>query len=142
MWIEALRIDDAHRILGVRLNVWTSLLVFAAGAVSFLLAGRLGRPWAVAAGEGGSKAVGTGSPDGGAGPGEGADGDGAPAAPEGGLRADSADPLEGEALAAADGAGTPEEGTAAVESGAPRADGPGGALTGGNDGEDAGPDRD
>ena len=136
VWIEALRIDDAHRILGVRLNVWTSLLVFAAGAVSFLLAGRLGRPWAVAAGEGGSKAVGTGSPDGGA------DGDGAPAAPEGGPRADSADPLEGEALAAADGAGTPEEGAAAVESGAPRADGPGGSLTGGNDGEDAGPDRD
>ena len=105
VWIEALRIDDAHRILGVRLNVWTSLLVFAAGAVSFLLAGRLGRPWAVAAGEGGSKAVGTGSPDGGAGPGEGADGDGAPAAAEGGPRADSADPLEGEALAAADGPG-------------------------------------
>ena len=142
VWIEALRIDDAHRILGVRLNVWTSRLVFAAGAVSFLRAGRLGRPWAVAPGEGGSKAVGTGSPDGGAGPGEGADGDGAPAAPEGGPRADSADPLEGEALAAADGAGTPEEGAAAVESGAPRADGPGGALTGGNDGEDAGPDRD
>ncbi|EFW10835.1 hypothetical protein HMPREF9005_0201, partial [Actinomyces sp. oral taxon 178 str. F0338] len=69
------------------------------------------------------------------------DGDGAPAAPEGGPRADSADPLEGEALTAADGAGTPE-GTAAVGSGAPRADSPGSALTGGNDGEDAGPDRD
>ena len=76
VWIEALRIDDAHRILGVRLNVWTSLLVFAPGEQE------------------------------------------------------------------RHGAGTPEEGAAAVESGAPRADGPGGALTGGNDGEDAGPDRD
>ena len=28
-WIEALRIDDAHHILGLRLNEWTSLMVFA-----------------------------------------------------------------------------------------------------------------
>ena len=28
-WIEALRIDNAHRIGGVRLNVWVSALVFA-----------------------------------------------------------------------------------------------------------------
>jgi prolipoprotein diacylglyceryl transferase len=35
-WIEALRIDDAHHILGLRLNDWTSILVFAA-AVAFLL---------------------------------------------------------------------------------------------------------
>jgi prolipoprotein diacylglyceryl transferase len=27
-WIEALRVDDAHHILGVRLNDWTSLVVF------------------------------------------------------------------------------------------------------------------
>ncbi|MGW0330674.1 prolipoprotein diacylglyceryl transferase [Streptomyces sp. NPDC003011] len=27
-WIEYLRIDDAHHILGVRLNVWTALIVF------------------------------------------------------------------------------------------------------------------
>jgi prolipoprotein diacylglyceryltransferase len=35
-WIEALRIDDAHHILGLRLNDWTSILVFV-GAVAFLL---------------------------------------------------------------------------------------------------------
>ncbi|MCU1379450.1 MAG: Prolipoprotein diacylglyceryl transferase [Acidimicrobiales bacterium] len=35
-WIEALRIDDAHHVLGLRLNDWTSILVFAA-AVAFLL---------------------------------------------------------------------------------------------------------
>lgn len=35
-WIEALRIDEAHRFLGLRLNDWTSILVFGA-AVAFLL---------------------------------------------------------------------------------------------------------
>ena len=42
-WIEMLRIDDAHRVLGLRLNVWTSLLVFALGLLVFVVAGRLGR---------------------------------------------------------------------------------------------------
>ena len=42
-WIEMLRIDDAHTFGGLRLNVWTSLLVFAVGAVLFVIAGRLGR---------------------------------------------------------------------------------------------------
>jgi len=35
-WIEALRIDDANLILGLRLNLWTSLLV-GLGAVVFLV---------------------------------------------------------------------------------------------------------
>lgn len=34
-WIEALRIDDAHHILGLRLNDWVSLIVFI-GAVAYL----------------------------------------------------------------------------------------------------------
>ncbi|KAB2342738.1 prolipoprotein diacylglyceryl transferase [Actinomadura rudentiformis] len=34
-WIEWLRIDDAHEILGLRLNDWTSLIVFL-GAVGYL----------------------------------------------------------------------------------------------------------
>ncbi|MFD0851625.1 prolipoprotein diacylglyceryl transferase, partial [Actinomadura adrarensis] len=34
-WIEMLRIDDAHEVLGLRLNVWTSLIVFL-GAVGYL----------------------------------------------------------------------------------------------------------
>ena len=42
-WIEMLRIDDAHTLGGLRLNVWTSLLVFAVGAARFVIAGRLGR---------------------------------------------------------------------------------------------------
>ena len=37
VWIEALRIDTAELILGVRLNVWVSILVFALGAALFVL---------------------------------------------------------------------------------------------------------
>ena len=55
-WIEMLRIDDAHRGLGLRLNVWTSLLVFALGVLVFVVAGRLGRPTTVDAHDGQSAA--------------------------------------------------------------------------------------
>ncbi|RFU37499.1 prolipoprotein diacylglyceryl transferase [Actinomadura logoneensis] len=34
-WIEALRIDDAHHVAGLRLNDWTSIIVFL-GAVAYL----------------------------------------------------------------------------------------------------------
>jgi phosphatidylglycerol---prolipoprotein diacylglyceryl transferase len=37
LWIEMLRIDDANHIFGVRLNVFTSILVFAGGLAYFLL---------------------------------------------------------------------------------------------------------
>ena len=36
-WIEALRIDTAHHILGLRLNMWTSLLVFLLGLSLLIL---------------------------------------------------------------------------------------------------------
>ncbi|MCI9887602.1 prolipoprotein diacylglyceryl transferase [Micrococcales bacterium 31B] len=36
-WIEMMRIDDANHILGLRLNVWTSVLVFALGLFMFLV---------------------------------------------------------------------------------------------------------
>ena len=35
-WIEALRVDDAHKFLGLRLNDWTSLVLFVA-SVAFLV---------------------------------------------------------------------------------------------------------
>ncbi|WP_432976981.1 prolipoprotein diacylglyceryl transferase [Dactylosporangium sp. CA-233914] len=35
-WVELLRIDDAHHVLGMRLNNWTSIVVFAAALVYFL----------------------------------------------------------------------------------------------------------
>jgi prolipoprotein diacylglyceryl transferase len=37
--IEMLRIDDANHVLGLRLNVWTSLVVFAGSAFAFWLFG-------------------------------------------------------------------------------------------------------
>lgn len=36
VWIEALRIDDANEILGLRLNVWTSIVV-GLGALTYIL---------------------------------------------------------------------------------------------------------
>ncbi|HET7530179.1 MAG TPA: prolipoprotein diacylglyceryl transferase [Mycobacteriales bacterium] len=38
-WIEALRVDDAHRFLGLRLNDWTSIVLFVA-AVTYLVVRR------------------------------------------------------------------------------------------------------
>ena len=51
VWIEMLRIDTANHILGLRLNMWTSIIVFAGGLVYFLLHpgaagdGRSSRAW-------------------------------------------------------------------------------------------------
>ena len=48
VWIEAMRIDDAEQIniLGIttRLNVWTSIFVFLAALIAFILLGLKGRP--------------------------------------------------------------------------------------------------
>jgi prolipoprotein diacylglyceryl transferase len=40
VWIETLRIDPAEQVLGVRLNVWTSLVVALVGIVGLLYARR------------------------------------------------------------------------------------------------------
>ncbi|AKT51743.1 prolipoprotein diacylglyceryl transferase [Arsenicicoccus sp. oral taxon 190] len=40
LWIEMMRIDTANHVLGLRLNVWTSILVFAFGLAWFVLARR------------------------------------------------------------------------------------------------------
>jgi prolipoprotein diacylglyceryl transferase len=50
-WIEALRVDDAHEFLGLRLNDWTSIVVFAA-AVGYLVVRRHPEDDAVATDEG------------------------------------------------------------------------------------------
>ncbi|ROR71667.1 prolipoprotein diacylglyceryl transferase [Bogoriella caseilytica] len=39
VWIEYLRIDDAEMVLGLRLNVWTSILLFTAGLIAYFLLG-------------------------------------------------------------------------------------------------------
>ncbi|HEY8300522.1 MAG TPA: prolipoprotein diacylglyceryl transferase family protein, partial [Jatrophihabitans sp.] len=36
VWIEALRTDHANHILGLRLNIWTSIIVFLLALVWFL----------------------------------------------------------------------------------------------------------
>jgi prolipoprotein diacylglyceryl transferase len=40
-WIEALRIDPAHKVLGLRLNDWTSLLVLTGAVVYIVVSARL-----------------------------------------------------------------------------------------------------
>lgn len=40
LWIETLRIDEAETVLGLRLNVWTSILVLAVALAVFLVLGR------------------------------------------------------------------------------------------------------
>lgn len=48
VWIEAMRIDDAEQInlfgITTRLNVWTSIFVFVAALIVFVLVGLKGRP--------------------------------------------------------------------------------------------------
>ncbi|URM91746.1 prolipoprotein diacylglyceryl transferase [Streptomyces sp. MRC013] len=39
-WIEYMRVDDAHRILGLRLNVWTAIVVFLLAVVYIVLSAR------------------------------------------------------------------------------------------------------
>ncbi|ACQ80469.1 prolipoprotein diacylglyceryl transferase [Beutenbergia cavernae DSM 12333] len=39
-WIEMLRIDEAEQVLGLRLNVWTSILVLLVALVIFVVLGR------------------------------------------------------------------------------------------------------
>lgn len=39
-WIESLRIDDAHRFFGLRLNDWVSVVVFLAAVIYFVVVGR------------------------------------------------------------------------------------------------------
>jgi prolipoprotein diacylglyceryl transferase len=39
-WIEYLRVDNAHHILGLRLNDWTSIIVFAGAVFFFVLSAR------------------------------------------------------------------------------------------------------
>lgn len=40
VWIEMLRIDDAELVLGLRLNVWTSIIVGLGAVVAFIIIGR------------------------------------------------------------------------------------------------------
>ncbi|MGV9189072.1 prolipoprotein diacylglyceryl transferase [Arcanobacterium canis] len=37
VWIETLRIDQAHFVFGLRLNVWTSIIVFTLACIAFVV---------------------------------------------------------------------------------------------------------
>jgi prolipoprotein diacylglyceryl transferase len=39
-WIESLRVDDAHHILGMRLNDWTAIVVFIGAVVYFVISAK------------------------------------------------------------------------------------------------------
>ncbi|MEV5507501.1 prolipoprotein diacylglyceryl transferase [Streptomyces orinoci] len=39
-WVEYLRVDTAHHILGLRLNDWTSIIVFLAAVAYFVISGK------------------------------------------------------------------------------------------------------
>ncbi|MDO0915693.1 prolipoprotein diacylglyceryl transferase [Streptomyces sp. DT2A-34] len=56
-WIEYMRVDDAHHILGLRLNVWTALIVFLL-AVAYLVVSAKKRPGREAVVEPGAASVG------------------------------------------------------------------------------------
>ncbi|MEE1296522.1 MAG: prolipoprotein diacylglyceryl transferase [Bifidobacterium sp.] len=43
-WIEMLRIDFSHEFLGLRINVWVSIVVFICGTVAFIVLQRTGKP--------------------------------------------------------------------------------------------------
>ncbi|GAA3246051.1 prolipoprotein diacylglyceryl transferase [Streptomyces labedae] len=60
-WIETLRVDPANHILGLRLNVWTSLLLFIA-ALAFLCLRRPARPATADAGAAPSAAEASAAP--------------------------------------------------------------------------------
>lgn len=40
LWIEMLRIDEAEEVLGLRLNVWTSIIVLLVAVAAFVIIGR------------------------------------------------------------------------------------------------------
>ncbi|MFJ8211775.1 prolipoprotein diacylglyceryl transferase [Streptomyces sp. NPDC096033] len=90
VWIEYMRVDEAHHILGVRLNVWTAIVVFILAVVYFVLSAKL-RP--------GREEVVEPEPSGGSGDTAGSAGDGADAAKP---AADAKAEAEGAAGAGAD----------------------------------------
>ncbi|MDR2381570.1 MAG: prolipoprotein diacylglyceryl transferase [Bifidobacteriaceae bacterium] len=118
VWIEALRIDTAEHILGLRLNVWTSILVGLAGVGLFVYS-RLRLGPGAPVGTAGDAADGDGSVG---------DGDGAGGEADGGAD-DGADDGAGDADGAADGGA--DDGDGAGDAHGDAGDGAGGEADGG-----------
>lgn len=102
-WIEMLRIDDAHTVAGLRLNVWTSLAVFALGLVLYVVAGRLDRTREVASGGAPSSSEASARDD--------AEAEGPETRPVGATSSTRADDESDEPAAGEDGAGEQEQGS-------------------------------
>lgn len=127
VWIENLRIDDAELVLGLRLNVWTSVAIFVLALVAFVVIGRRsrGKPddlWLPGRGpaaqdDGGSAGSGT-SADG-----TSADGTSDDGAPDDGTSADGA-PDDGAPDDGTSDDGTPDRGPAPRTDADPGADRP------------------
>ncbi|MFF8790660.1 prolipoprotein diacylglyceryl transferase [Streptomyces sp. NPDC015125] len=95
-WIEYMRVDEAHHILGLRLNVWTALIVFVL-AIGYLVVSAKKAPGREAVVEPGAQLA-EGADEGG----EGAKGvDGAKGADNADKGADSVDDADADADAAA-----------------------------------------
>ncbi|MEU6880700.1 prolipoprotein diacylglyceryl transferase [Streptomyces sp. NPDC046712] len=65
-WIEYMRVDEAHHVLGLRLNVWTAIVVFVLAVAYIVISSRLrpGREEVVEPERDKDKAVAGGSTDG------------------------------------------------------------------------------
>jgi prolipoprotein diacylglyceryl transferase len=126
-WIEALRVDPAHRLLGLRLNEWTAVVVFVAALIYFvrvrgpqvrLVTGEDGQLTAVP--------MGTDEPTGDAGTVAGGDGAGVVAGGDGAVQTTDADAVAGSDEAgepAGDLAGEPAGDAVSAGDGERRADG-------------------
>ncbi|KAA1423439.1 prolipoprotein diacylglyceryl transferase [Mumia zhuanghuii] len=93
-WIEGLRIDTAHELLGLRLNQWTSIVLFVAAIALFV--------WLTKSGRGAREDVVQVDKDAAAADGEAADDDTAPADGDTAPAADDAEPRAGDTAPAAD----------------------------------------
>ncbi|HEY2672509.1 MAG TPA: prolipoprotein diacylglyceryl transferase family protein, partial [Rugosimonospora sp.] len=126
-WIEALRVDPAHRLLGLRLNEWTAVVVFVAALIYFvrvrgpqvrLVTGEDGQLTAVP--------MGTDEPTGDAGTVAGGDGAGVVDGGDGAVQTPDADAIAGSDEAgepAGDLAGEPAGDAVSAGDGERRADG-------------------
>lgn len=77
-WIEYMRVDEAHHILGLRLNVWTALIVFVLAVVYFVISAKVrpGREEIVEPGAAEEAAQAEAAKDGGAGDAKSSENDG------------------------------------------------------------------
>ncbi|WP_078495892.1 prolipoprotein diacylglyceryl transferase [Streptomyces sp. LaPpAH-108] len=98
-WIEYMRVDDAHHILGLRLNDWTALIVFLLAVAYMIVSARLrpGREPVVEAGAAGDAEAKDGASEDGASEGKGdgkdtADGKGEAKPEDGAVKPDKVKP--------------------------------------------------